>query len=334
MRIFVNYKQGVSPDHEFACDVEKALCADDHRVFRDETGLVPSEKWPARLEQEVRACDAMVSIVSNAALKSKWVLNEVDLAIELEKRIVPLILEEIDPSLQFQAFRPRFTGTQCMTATADRESDLKALVTVLRETRHQCYQDLICAQLSEHGLTDAGEMLEALCGVLYQSHWPAYFLEQTVITDELRVAGRRTPLSLADVLLNHVISWSQMTAHNAQTWRKSGEDARSKRLTWQSQRLSCLADVLRSMIDAWDRNLARRTVVDSQQDRPLHVFDDTDGETVFASEYADPLMKRTVPVPVGSVARIYVRQPSEEAQTLATSSDVPETRDAEVDSKA
>lgn len=127
MKVFVNYKQKVHPDHYLAKLLEEELAARSHQVFRDESGIIAGESWPQRLLDEVKACEVMVSLISNNALKSDWVLNEIDLAKKLGTPIIPFLLEKLDEALEFQAFKPRFMHIQYYQATGNDKADVKAM---------------------------------------------------------------------------------------------------------------------------------------------------------------------------------------------------------------
>lgn len=127
MRVFVNYKQKVHPDHYLAKFLEEELAIRSHQVFRDESGIIAGESWPQRLLDEVKACEVMVSLISNNALKSDWVLNEIDLAKKLGTPIVPFLLEKLDEALEFQAFKPRFMHIQYYQATGNDKADIKVI---------------------------------------------------------------------------------------------------------------------------------------------------------------------------------------------------------------
>jgi hypothetical protein len=307
MRIFINYKQNSDQDHKFAKLVEDRLRSEGHQVFRDETNLRPSEQWAKRLEDEVRSCNAMVSVVSNASLRSNWVLNEIDLALKLEKRMLPIIIEDIDESLRFQNFNTRFMSIQWLMNKGNLESLCDEAAAALREIRLDCYRDLVKSKASEYGILDGGEILESLFGVLYQSHWPTVLTNQPQIGDsEQRINGDYAR-TLVEALRNHVEKIAFIKDQNAANSRKQADEERALRLTWQVQRLKCLSDLLNTLILAWNRNGARKrdSLIAVGEDE-AYIFDDSDGEQEFVARDAPAIQggSRTRPVPTGETTRI------------------------------
>ena len=125
MRVFINYKRNVQPDQDLAAQLEDQLGQHGHVVFRDETELRVGDPWPQVVMKNLDACDAFVSLVSNASMQSPWVINEIDRAIEKRKRLIPVWLEQLDSNLMFTRYRPRFLDVQHIVF----EGDVKALVT-------------------------------------------------------------------------------------------------------------------------------------------------------------------------------------------------------------
>ena len=131
MRIFINYDRDSHPDHDRARQYEKWLHLAGHGVFRDESGIPPGEGWALVIMHEIESCDVMVSLVSNSSLKSGWALNEIDLAQRLGKQIIPVLLEPLDSSLEFTAYRPRLMSIQHIRATGDPRRDRKEITAAI-----------------------------------------------------------------------------------------------------------------------------------------------------------------------------------------------------------
>lgn len=159
MRVFINYKQNVQPDHDLARRLELFLRAKRHCVFRDGTGIQTGDKWPAAIEREIRNCQAMISIATNASMQSNWVLNEIRFAMELRKRVLPVVVGEIDRSVKFQAFDPLFMATQYYTSVGDDSADFGAILAMLKAGPKMRYQDTIEKAMQTHGVTDASHLL-------------------------------------------------------------------------------------------------------------------------------------------------------------------------------
>jgi hypothetical protein len=252
VHVFINYKQQHNPDHEFAAYLEKRLLKDDHRVFRDESGLVPSEEWTQRLYDEVRSCDTLIAIVSNAALKSTWCLNEIDLARKLKKRILPIVMEDIDEPLDFQAFKPRFMLTQWYRATGDFDADANELAAILREDADKSYLHLFQATCEKHGITNSAELLEALMHTLRITHMAPAMGSELYYHDGME--GAIGPVrSVAESVQRLCQMNAFMNKENAANSLRHGMSDQSKQQAWISQRFACLGDILTQAIELWDR---------------------------------------------------------------------------------
>jgi WD40 repeat protein len=74
--------------------------ADD--IFLDldvESGISPGERWQKALEQAAARCEAVLFLLSQPWLDSRWCIDEFHLASKLNKRLFPLLLEPLDHSL-------------------------------------------------------------------------------------------------------------------------------------------------------------------------------------------------------------------------------------------
>ncbi|HEV3142303.1 MAG TPA: TIR domain-containing protein [Gemmataceae bacterium] len=121
MKIFINYKRNIDPDHALARHLHQTLSANGHTVFRDETGIYSGGKWAEIIYNEIDKCEVVISLVSNVSLQSRWVLNEVDRALKLGKVVIPVLLEKLIDSLDFQEYNPRFRTVQHYTFTGSFE---------------------------------------------------------------------------------------------------------------------------------------------------------------------------------------------------------------------
>lgn len=81
--VFVSYS---SRDAAYAERLEQALVANGLSVFRDRTGLLAGQRFPAALEHALESSSAVVFLISPAALDSNWVEEERNYAIVLANR--------------------------------------------------------------------------------------------------------------------------------------------------------------------------------------------------------------------------------------------------------
>lgn len=112
MRLFINYKRNVTPDQDLAISLESALRQAGHEVFRDQTNIASGTAWGPTIMAELDRAEVVLSLGSNASLRSNWVLNEMNRALAQRKLILPILLEPLSDSLQFQEWDPRFSQIQ------------------------------------------------------------------------------------------------------------------------------------------------------------------------------------------------------------------------------
>src|SRR5262245_31356339 len=112
MKIFINYKRSVEPDQPLAEHLERAFREQGYDVLRDATGIPTGTQWASVIQQHLEESDVVLSLVSNAALRSTWVLNEIDWGRRRGKLFIPVLLEKLEEALEFQEFMPRFMRVQ------------------------------------------------------------------------------------------------------------------------------------------------------------------------------------------------------------------------------
>jgi tetratricopeptide (TPR) repeat protein len=95
-RVFLSYSRR---DDERANALQAALEHEGIRVWRDVEGIDAGEVWRARITEAVRNCDAFVLAVSAVSIGREEVLNEVALAGEFHKPILPAYLETVDTGI-------------------------------------------------------------------------------------------------------------------------------------------------------------------------------------------------------------------------------------------
>ena len=90
MKCFISYS---SHDVETARLLAQQLRKEDFIVMRDQDFLDGGQIFNVRLEQILRSSDVVLMLLTQSALESRWVNEEIMYALELEKRIIPLKLE-------------------------------------------------------------------------------------------------------------------------------------------------------------------------------------------------------------------------------------------------
>ncbi|MGH3752732.1 MAG: toll/interleukin-1 receptor domain-containing protein, partial [Pseudonocardiaceae bacterium] len=124
-RVFVSH---ASADRQCAGQLHQWLAAEGHEVFLDRdpgTGIVVGEQWDTRLHERLRWADAVVCVVTKAAVTSTWCTAEVSIALSRGSRVLPVRAE---PGVG----HPLLPCAQYADLTVDPVAGRAALVAVLR----------------------------------------------------------------------------------------------------------------------------------------------------------------------------------------------------------
>jgi WD40 repeat protein len=92
-RVFISY---ASKDRECAGQLHQWLDAEGHEVFWDQDprdGIAVGEEWDKRLHERLRWADAVVCVVTSAAVVSTWCTAEVGIALSRGNRVLPVLAE-------------------------------------------------------------------------------------------------------------------------------------------------------------------------------------------------------------------------------------------------
>ena len=92
-KVFVSYSR---KDREKSQAISKVLRDRHFGVFRDTDDILPTEEWRGRLEQLIRDADTIVFLLSPNSAASEVCAWEVELAAKLNKRIAPIVIEDVD----------------------------------------------------------------------------------------------------------------------------------------------------------------------------------------------------------------------------------------------
>ncbi|MGH3831205.1 MAG: TIR domain-containing protein [Pseudonocardiaceae bacterium] len=124
-RVFLSYAR---EDLALAREVHRWLVEAGHEVFLDQNprdGIALGEQWRHRLNERLRWADALVCVVTSAAVASSWCSAEIATAQARGSRLLPLLAE---PGLT----HPLLTEVQHTDMTQNPASARAALVTALR----------------------------------------------------------------------------------------------------------------------------------------------------------------------------------------------------------
>ncbi len=94
-KVFLSYSR---KDRERAARVADALRARQFGVFRDTDDILPTEEWRTRLEELIEEADTIVFLLSPHSAASEVCAWEVELAASLNKRIAPIVIEDVEGS--------------------------------------------------------------------------------------------------------------------------------------------------------------------------------------------------------------------------------------------
>lgn len=115
-RCFLSYsRKDASRIVGYSREILRAVIGD--RVFLDLYGIEPGEDWQAKIEESIRQCSIFFLFWSKHAATSPFVARERLLATVLEKKIVPILLDEtpLPPGVD----RPHFVDGRVFGLTTE-----------------------------------------------------------------------------------------------------------------------------------------------------------------------------------------------------------------------
>ncbi len=92
-RIFVSYARA---DADFALRLANDLRAANVPVWIDEADIRPGEEWDRAVADALRACTAVLVVLSPRAVSSRSVMDEVSFALDEDRTVFPVVYEECD----------------------------------------------------------------------------------------------------------------------------------------------------------------------------------------------------------------------------------------------
>ena len=72
------------------------LTAMAHTVWIDRDEITGGELWRAQIVEAIENCDTFILIISSSSVKSKYVLQELNIADSEGKRIIPAMIEPVE----------------------------------------------------------------------------------------------------------------------------------------------------------------------------------------------------------------------------------------------
>ena len=123
---FLSYARA---DAAIALGFADELIAAGVALWVDQYDIRPSQHWDRAVETAVRSCQGLVVILSPRSVASANVADEVSVAIEAGKDVIPIMIETCTLPL-------RMTRMQFIDATTDRKVALKRCLAAINSTRH------------------------------------------------------------------------------------------------------------------------------------------------------------------------------------------------------
>src|SRR3954464_3815585 len=93
--VFISYSRR---DKGFVMRLYDALDAAGRTAWVDWEGIPPSAQWRTEIESAIVSADAFVFVVSPSSVASEICAQEAGIAAEHQKKIIPLVWEDVEPS--------------------------------------------------------------------------------------------------------------------------------------------------------------------------------------------------------------------------------------------
>ena len=123
---FLSYARA---DDAMALKIANDLIAARVKVWVDQYDILPSQHWDRAVEVAVRSCEGMIVILSPRAVDSPNVADEVSVAIDMKKDLIPILIEPCVLPL-------RMTRMQFIDAARDYDAALqRCLATIMAQGR-------------------------------------------------------------------------------------------------------------------------------------------------------------------------------------------------------
>lgn len=120
--IFFSYSRD---DSSFVLQLAKDLRGAGATIWLDTLDIQPGTHWDSSIEKALKESSTLLVILSNTSVKSNNVMDEVSYALEENKKVVPILLENC-------AIPFRLKRLQYADFTENRETGLKNLVDALK----------------------------------------------------------------------------------------------------------------------------------------------------------------------------------------------------------
>lgn len=96
-KIFISHTRKAE-DRDWARRLAQQLQERGFSVWLDDLEIRPGEQWQDKIEQGLRNSDVIVSLVDAEDVENPSLLFELGAALSLNKRLVPIVPEQVNPS--------------------------------------------------------------------------------------------------------------------------------------------------------------------------------------------------------------------------------------------
>ena len=140
LSVFISYSRD---DLEIAEKIEVVLRLQGYKTTLDQHGISPTEEWQPRLGNLIRNADTIVFVLSPSSAASEVCDWEVDEAVRLNKRIIPVVCRPLEGAQPHQELakleyifiyrEPESTGSSFATGVSELDEALRVDLAWLRE---------------------------------------------------------------------------------------------------------------------------------------------------------------------------------------------------------
>jgi len=96
-RLFISYAHA---DNIIVNEISKVLQEAGHEVWIDTHGIQGGTLWGSEITKAIIACDVLLLFLSSKAVGSDYVRREVDIAFEEKRKILPIMLENVETPVE------------------------------------------------------------------------------------------------------------------------------------------------------------------------------------------------------------------------------------------
>src|SRR5882757_6736567 len=95
MSVFISH---ATEDDAVVKRIRKALESLSIPVWVDSRGLTPGDKLTTEVQKAIEDHEHLIAVLSVNAINSTWVKKEIEYALGLKKKVIPMMLPGIEPS--------------------------------------------------------------------------------------------------------------------------------------------------------------------------------------------------------------------------------------------